>query len=270
MLMTDTHDKELLTIFEAFKHWQQYLKGSGTLIDVVTDHKNLEYFSTTKLLTHQQACWSEFLSQFNMVICFHPGKLGTKPNALTRHWDVYCKGGNSDFASVNPSNMKPIFTQDQFKPSLHATYLTTPIICNAIIMDIEKLHEDIQNSLSNDPISATHLSTPESPNWTIDESGLLRQNNRIYVPDSVDLQLRVIQYNHDHILSGHFGQNKTIELIHCKYIWPNLRTMVKHFCNSCTTCKHSKAPRHKPYGLLKQLPVPVSHLKSVSGKSDMK
>ena len=122
-------------------------------------------------------------------------------------------------------------------------------------MDTEKLHEDIQNFLPNDPISATHLPIPESPNWTIDKSGLLRQNDRIYVPDSADLRLKVIQYNHDHILSGHFGQNKTIELIRRKYVWPNLRTMVKHFCNSCTTCKRSKAPHHKPYGLLKQLPV---------------
>jgi hypothetical protein len=108
----NTHDKELLAIFEAFKHWHQYLEGSGTLVDVVTDHKDLEYFSTMKLLTHLQARWSEFLSQFNMVIRFHPGKLGAKPNALTRRWDVYHKGGNSNFASVNPSNMKPIFTQD--------------------------------------------------------------------------------------------------------------------------------------------------------------
>jgi hypothetical protein len=47
----DTHDKELLAIFKAFKTWRHFLEGSGTLIDVVTDHKNLEYFSTTKLLT---------------------------------------------------------------------------------------------------------------------------------------------------------------------------------------------------------------------------
>jgi hypothetical protein len=64
----DTHNKELLTIFEAFKHWHQYLEGSGTLVDVVTDHKNLEYFATTKLLTRHQAQWSKFLSQFNMII----------------------------------------------------------------------------------------------------------------------------------------------------------------------------------------------------------
>ena len=65
----DVHDKELLTIFKAFKIWHHYLEGSLTLIDVVTDHKNLEYFSTTKLLTCHQVCWLEFLCQFNLTIC---------------------------------------------------------------------------------------------------------------------------------------------------------------------------------------------------------
>ena len=98
----DTHDKELLAIFEAFRVWWHYLEGSGILIDVVTDHKNLEYFSTTKVLTCRQARWSEYLAQFNLVIRFCPGRLGTKPDSLTRCWDVYPKGGNSDYATVNP------------------------------------------------------------------------------------------------------------------------------------------------------------------------
>ena len=80
----DTHDKELLAIFEAFKAWRHYLEGSGDPIDVVTDHKNLEYFSTTKILTRRQVQWSKYLHQFNMVIWFHPRKLDAKPDALTR------------------------------------------------------------------------------------------------------------------------------------------------------------------------------------------
>ena len=64
----DTHDKELLAIFEAFTTWCHYLEGSASPIDVVTDHKNLEYFSTTKLLTRCQARWSEFLCQFNLAV----------------------------------------------------------------------------------------------------------------------------------------------------------------------------------------------------------
>ena len=47
----DTHDKELLAIFDAFRVWRHFLEGSGTPVDVVTDHKNLEYFSTMKVLT---------------------------------------------------------------------------------------------------------------------------------------------------------------------------------------------------------------------------
>ena len=47
----DMHDKELSTIFEVFKRWRHYLEGSAEPIDIVTDHKNLEYFSMTKLLT---------------------------------------------------------------------------------------------------------------------------------------------------------------------------------------------------------------------------
>src|ERR1700723_2250455 len=40
----DTHDKELLAIFEAFTNWHHYLEGSALPVDVVTDHKNLVYF----------------------------------------------------------------------------------------------------------------------------------------------------------------------------------------------------------------------------------
>ena len=47
----DIYNKELLAIFKALKIWQYYLEGLVYLIDVVTDHKNLEYFSTTKMLT---------------------------------------------------------------------------------------------------------------------------------------------------------------------------------------------------------------------------
>ena len=50
----DVHDKELLAIFKVFKIWWHYLEGFASPIDVVTDHKNLEYFSTTKILTCQQ------------------------------------------------------------------------------------------------------------------------------------------------------------------------------------------------------------------------
>ena len=48
------YDKELLAIFEVFKIWQHYLEGLAYPINIVIDYKNLEYFSTTKMLTWRQ------------------------------------------------------------------------------------------------------------------------------------------------------------------------------------------------------------------------
>ena len=100
----DTHDKELLAIHESFQAWRHYLEGSTTPINVITDHKNLEYFTGTKILTCQQARRSEFLCQFNLIVWFRPGRLGAKPDALTRHWDVYPKEGDRDYTCINPHN----------------------------------------------------------------------------------------------------------------------------------------------------------------------
>jgi len=237
----DTHDKELLAIFDAFRVWRHYLEGSGTPIDVVTDHKNLEYFSTTKVLTRRQARWSEYLSQFHLTIRFRPGKLGTKPDSLTRRWDVYPKGGNSDYASVNPNNFRPVFTQEQISVSLRATELLAPVLRATVIMDQEQLNSDILSALAADPLYIAHTKEPQ-PRWSVTPDGFLRHDNLIYIPDT----------------------NKTVDLIRRDYTWPGLRDFVKKYVKSCTTCMRAKPQRHKPYGLLKQLPIPERPWNSIS------
>jgi hypothetical protein len=52
------HNKELLAIVDCFKAWQRYLEGSLHMVQVFTDHKNLEYFIMTKVLNRRQACWA--------------------------------------------------------------------------------------------------------------------------------------------------------------------------------------------------------------------
>jgi hypothetical protein len=260
----DVHDKELYAIFEAFRIWRHYLEGSATPIDVVTDHKNLEYFATTKLLNRRQARWSEYLSQFNLIIRFRPGKLGTKPDALTRRWDVYPKEGGSDYAAVNPHNFRPVFTNQQLSASLRATSLYSVSLRGANIIDIENLHQDIRSAYASDPVAKTHIPTPSATNWSLSEDGLLLLNDRLYVPDQNDLRLRVLRNKHDHPLSGHLGRNKTLELIRREYAWPKMRSFVDDYCKSCITCGRAKPRRHKPYGLLKQLPVPDFPWHSIS------
>src|SRR5882724_2153624 len=130
-------------------------------------------------------------------------------------------------------------------------------------MDAEKLHSDIRSQLREDPISAEHLDKQSDP-WTLDPDGLLRNSGQIYVPDSGSLRLCVLQYSHDHPLAGHFGQTKTLHQVWMHYYWPGLPVFVKDYCKSCTICSHAKPVRHKPYGLLKQLPIPAKPWNSIS------
>jgi hypothetical protein len=36
--------EHLIKIVEAFKHWRHYLEGSNHLVEVLTDHHNLQSF----------------------------------------------------------------------------------------------------------------------------------------------------------------------------------------------------------------------------------
>src|SRR6201996_2007898 len=236
----DTHDKEALAIFDAFTVWRHYLEGSVLPVDVVTDHKNLEYFAMTKILTRRQVRWSEYLCRFNMVIRFRPGRLGDKLDALTRRWDVYPKEGDKHYGQLNPHNFRPIFSSEQLSASLRATILEESTLWATFVMDINKLHADILAHLPDDPAAVAGINAAasgKSPRWTTDTSGHLRYDGRIYVPlisgKSTELRTRVLQHKHDHILSGHFGQNRTLDLVRRDYTWPECRTFVKVFCSSC-------------------------------------
>ena len=129
-------------------------------------------------------------------------------------------------------------------------------------MDLDTLHQDILLALPSDPIATKHISADGQ--WSMDPNGLFLLNNRIYVPSAGNLRTCIFQYNHDHILTRHFGQNKTLELVCYRYSWPSLCADVQQFCKSCVTCMQSKPQFHKTYGSLKQLPIPEQLWNSIS------
>ena len=120
--------------------------------------------------------------------------------------------------------------------------------------------------ITSNPLASVHLSMskPSDSCWSIDSNGFLHLNDHIYVPDADDLRLHVLQYKYDHLLSRHFGQNQTLELIRHEYTWPGVRTFVKEYVSSCTTCACTKVPRYKRFGLLKQLPILEKPWNSIS------
>jgi len=83
----EIYDKELLAIVKCFEQWRPELEGTPMPIEVLSDHKSLDYFMSTKTLTRRQARWAEFLSQFNFHINYRPSKENDKADALTRRSD---------------------------------------------------------------------------------------------------------------------------------------------------------------------------------------
>jgi hypothetical protein len=90
----EIYDKELMAIVRAFEEWRPELEGALHPMQVLSDHKYLEYFMSTKLLNRRQTRWAEYLSRFNFKIIYRPGKAGGKHDALTRRSGDLPQGGD--------------------------------------------------------------------------------------------------------------------------------------------------------------------------------
>jgi len=56
------------------KQWRHYFEGANHKVLIQCDHKNLEYFQTSKVLSRRQARWAEILSSYDFVIEHLEGK----------------------------------------------------------------------------------------------------------------------------------------------------------------------------------------------------
>jgi hypothetical protein len=80
----EIYDKELLAIIRCFKQWRAELQSIEKFINVLIDHKNLEYFMTIKKLNKRQTKWIEFLAEFDFKIAYQSKKKNDKADSLTR------------------------------------------------------------------------------------------------------------------------------------------------------------------------------------------
>ncbi|KAI1007798.1 hypothetical protein K3495_g433 [Podosphaera aphanis] len=81
---SDIYDKELLGVIKSLKEWRPELEGLQNQFDILTDHKNLQMFQTTKELNQRQMRWADFLSRFHFRSVYRPGLVNTRADALSR------------------------------------------------------------------------------------------------------------------------------------------------------------------------------------------
>ncbi|KAL0150331.1 hypothetical protein M9458_054333 [Cirrhinus mrigala] len=77
-------DPDLLAIKLALEEWRHWLEGAKHPFTVLTDHRNLEYLRSAKVLNHRQARWSLFFTRFQFQVSYRPGTQNTKADALSR------------------------------------------------------------------------------------------------------------------------------------------------------------------------------------------
>ena len=171
----DIYDKELLAIVECFCLWRHYLEGSKYTIQVFTDHNNLQYFTTTKQLSRRQARWSECLASFDFVINYRPGRLGAKPDAITRRPDVYPKKTFQD--TTNAINKKILIPPEQLRAVIAINEGKT----------LRKII-NLTKGLGLDEEGIKYKISMEQGNKEFTQEGvLILRNGRIYVPNLEDI-----------------------------------------------------------------------------------
>jgi Reverse transcriptase (RNA-dependent DNA polymerase)/RNase H-like domain found in reverse transcriptase/Integrase zinc binding domain/Chromo (CHRromatin Organisation MOdifier) domain len=235
----NTHDKELYAIVEACRQWRTYLQGSKFPIKIYTDHKNLVYFTTTKELNRRTTRWWEELAQYNLQIIHTPGRENAQADALSRRADHE--------ATESPNN--PILLQQQ-------DFLVINRSISTIQKQIQKeWKEDIQKGYKKDTLAKSILEESNNNKKFNIRDGLIYFKERIYVP-TTSIQNQLITFYHDLPLGGHQGIDTTIERIRRTYWFPKMTTKIEEYIRTCDTCCKIKTSRHKPYGLLHELPVP--------------
>ena len=196
----EIYDKELLAVVRALDEWRHYLEGGEHPIEVISDHKNLLYFSTSRTLTRRQARWSLFLSQFHYTISHRPGKLGGKPDALSRRSDLMPEGvDNAQKTLLGPEvwklkAMQRGMTRVEGDEELVAAIRQSKAYDESLVEAIEKLKDDAPRAL--------RYGLEE---WNT-EHGLILYQGKVYVPKDPDLRRRVVELHHDTLATGHPGR----------------------------------------------------------------
>ena len=77
------------------------------------------------------------------------------------------------------------------------------------------------------------------------------------------MRINIIREKHCSGLRGHFGIEKTIDMVKRSYYWPKMNNEVKKFIKTCTICQQAKDVSTNQ-GLYQPLPIPTRPWESIS------
>ncbi|KAG9222581.1 hypothetical protein CCMSSC00406_0000541 [Pleurotus cornucopiae] len=165
-------------------------------------------------------------------------------------------------SELSPRNVQlpPPSTQDK-EPSPTVSIVNVVSHQQKRDLNVDFMNE-IRNNYMNDTFMASIVNTPRQyKNFTL-ENGLLYlvEGGRrlLCIPDAIigGRTAKEIVIDEGHSLLAHLGPEKTLTYLREFVWWRHLSRDVYRFCESCRTCARSKPSNHRPYGLLRPLPIP--------------
>jgi len=263
------HDKELLAVVDAFKHWRRYCKGATHQVQVYSDHQNLEYFTTTKVLNRRQARWVQELAGINFRIYYRPGTQNGKPDVLSRRSEYRPEKGG-----VEKQPITTVLGKNHFEEQLTRLFICSSARLASLperrwaeefLASIkEEGEKDEAYEQARKQEAATEDLSPKDrkAKEVSCENDLLYKRNRLWVPKG--LVQRIVESEHDTMVAGHMGQDKTIKLIRRNFWWPKMNERILDFVRSCPECQQNKVSQHQPYGLSSLLELPYAPWQSIA------
>jgi len=79
---------------------------------------------------------------------------------------------------------------------------------------------------------------------------------KLWVPNNLSLQTRLIRECHDTPTGGHLGRDKTIELLSRNFYWDNMNKIIEQYVLTCDACQRNKPNQQKTAGELMPIPSP--------------
>ena len=128
--------------------------------------------------------------------------------------------------------------------------------------NVEGMRLRLSELQDNDKEAKLFRSSAGLPEGWENVEEMLQYQELPYIPAIIRSEV-ISCYRNDPLI-GHFGINKTKELVAPKYYWPSLRKDVESYVQGCNVCLASKPVYYKPYEDLQSLLIPTYQWKDLS------
>ncbi len=252
----EVYDKELLAIVESFRDMRAWLIGTDIPVSVVSDHKNLEYFMSSRVLNRRQARWSMFLSEFNFVLSYSPG-LKNPADGPSRRADFAPREGDdvlrtNEKVLLTSAHTQGLFTQDSDASSSRPEPIRVSAF-TALSADHTDFQERYKLAINADQEWRDAIARGNT-DFAVKDN-LVFHDGLLYIQSS--MRTNILRSRHNSPLAGHPGRRRTLDAVRRDYSWPGITTYIRKYVAGCDVCGRIKTPRHKPFGVLHPLDIPL-------------